>query len=85
MDKVLSKEEKPEPESNVFEGNKSIFWAFEHLLLSDSFSKIAKQKSKDGGKYRMYKHRFDNGDLQTGAMVDLLVKHKYKISITIPF
>ena len=56
--------------------------AFELLMATAVFGDIAKKKNdKDGSYYRMCRTRFRRGDLKNGAMIDLLIKHDYKVSV----
>ena len=56
--------------------------AFEQLMATSVFCNIAKKKNdKDGSYYRMCRTRFNRGTIKNGAMVDLLIKHDYKVSV----
>lgn len=54
--------------------------AFEELIQSSDFKKVAKQQDSAGSKYRVYIKRFKEGTLGTGAMVELLITHGYKVT-----
>ncbi len=58
--------------------------AIEHLINSEDFKNLAKQKNGIGGKYRMFLTRFKNGELKNGAAFDFLIEHGYKIEIKKP-
>ena len=58
--------------------------AIEHLINSDAFKDIAKQKNAIGGKYRMFLTRFNKGELKNGAAFDFLIEHGYKVDIKKP-
>lgn len=58
--------------------------AIEHLINSNEFKQIAKQKNSLGGKYRMFLTRHKNNELKNGAAFDFLIKHCYKIEIQKP-
>ena len=58
--------------------------AIEHLIKSDAFRNIAKEKNAKGGKYRMFLTRYNKGELKSGAAFDFLIEHGYKIDIKKP-
>jgi hypothetical protein len=53
--------------------------AFIHFTGTPEFKEIAKQKDSLGGKYRIYLKRFKEGQLKTGAIVELLVANGYEV------
>jgi hypothetical protein len=67
-----------------FGGAQIIFSAFEHFITSEVFATNSKQKTKEGSRLRLYKSRYAKGELQTGAIVDVLIKYGYKIAINCP-
>ena len=58
--------------------------AISHLISSDGFKEISKQKNTLGSNYRMFLTRFKRDEIKEGAAVDLLVKHGYVIEIKKP-
>jgi hypothetical protein len=58
--------------------------AIEHLINSDAFKHLAKQKDAIGGKYRMFLTRYKKGEIKNGAALDFLLEHGYKIDIKKP-
>lgn len=58
--------------------------AIEHLISSQEFKDMAKQKNAIGGKYRMFLTRHNKGELKNGAAFDFLTSHGYKIEIKKP-
>lgn len=60
----------------------SIEEAMKELISSADFKNIAKKKDAEGGKYRVLLSRYKAGTLKIGAMVELLEKHGYVITIT---
>lgn len=58
--------------------------AIEMLINSDAFKAKAKQKNAEGGKYRMFLTRYNKGELKTGAAIDLLIEHGYRLDIKKP-
>ncbi len=55
--------------------------AMSELLNSSSFADIAKQKNNKGSKYRVMRSRFNKGELDALAMVNLLIEHDYIIQV----
>ena len=53
--------------------------AFEQFAASPKFKETAKLKDAQGGKLRLYLHRYNAGTLKSGAMVDLLLSNGYEI------
>lgn len=53
--------------------------AFLHLTETDRFKGMAKKKDSYGGKLRVYRKRFKEGTLKTGAIVELLLANGYEI------
>ncbi|GAA4737946.1 hypothetical protein [Flavisolibacter ginsenosidimutans] len=58
--------------------------AIEHLINSEGFKNMAKQKNSTGSKYRMFINRHKSGELKNGAAVDFLIEHGYKIEVRKP-
>lgn len=55
--------------------------AVKHLINSDSFKDVSKQKNAVGGKYRMFETRFKRKELKNGAAIDFLLEHGYIVEI----
>jgi hypothetical protein len=58
--------------------------AIQDLVNSEAFKNKAKQKDAEGGKYRMFLTRNNKGELKTGAAIDFLIAHGYRIDIKKP-
>lgn len=58
--------------------------SIQELISSQSFKNKAKQKNAEGGKYRMFLTRYKKGELKTGAAIDLLLEHGYRLEIKKP-
>lgn len=54
--------------------------AFKKLIETEEFKLAAKQRTSAGSRYRMALKRFKDGQIKTGAMVDLLIAHGYTIT-----
>lgn len=55
--------------------------ALQNLIQSKEFKELAKEKNADGGKLRMFRTRYQRGEVSTGAAVSLLEKFGYGIEI----
>ena len=53
--------------------------AFMHFTETDRFKEMARKKDSYGGKLRVYLKRFKEGDLKSGAIVELLLANGYEI------
>lgn len=53
--------------------------AFIHFCESSEFKEIARQKTALGSKYRVYLRRFRNGELKSGAIVEILLANGYEV------
>ena len=58
--------------------------AIQDLINSEGFKNKAKQRNAEGAKYRMFIMRFNKGELKTGATIDFLIEHDYRIEIKKP-
>ncbi|GAC1486673.1 MAG: hypothetical protein NVS1B13_14290 [Flavisolibacter sp.] len=58
--------------------------AIDHLINSDAFKIMAKQKDSEGSKYRMFLNRYKKGELKNGAAFDFLSEHGYRVDIKKP-
>ena len=55
--------------------------AFEQLMGGVQYSTIAKQKDSEGSKYRVMRSRYRLGKLKALAMVEMLLKYNYVVSV----
>lgn len=55
--------------------------AFEQLMGGADYSAIAKQKDSEGSKYRVMRSRYRAGKLKALAMVELLLRYGYVVSV----
>lgn len=55
--------------------------AFGHLIETNVYKDICKEKQGKGAKYRVYKGRYLKGELHALAMVAFLIDHDYIIKV----
>jgi hypothetical protein len=58
----------------------TILEAFEELLTSEEYKRLAVGTGSKAGKYRLYISRHKKNSLGVGAMVELLIAHDYTIT-----
>jgi len=58
--------------------------ATNELINSTAYRNIAKEKTSEGGKYRVMRQRYNKGELKALAMAELLIKHGYTITVHRP-
>lgn len=58
--------------------------AFEEFLNSSTYANRSKQRDSEGSKYRVMKLRYNRDELDYLAMINLLVKEGYTVSVQPP-